>query len=82
MIEFINNNEFIETNTEPSKQYHRFTTSVINKCNTIIPRNKKFQTNILNPKPLQIRAFIKPHKNSEPTRPAVNFRNSPAYKLA
>jgi hypothetical protein len=82
ITEFINNNEFTETSTDPTKQYHRSTESTVNKCNVIIKKIKKWQANILNPKPPQIRAFIKLHKNSNPIRPVINFRNAPAYKLA
>jgi hypothetical protein len=44
------------------KQYHGSTKNVVNKCNIIIPKDKKWQINILNPKPPQIKGFIKLHK--------------------
>jgi hypothetical protein len=78
----MNNNDFIETNIDPTKQYHRTTKNVINKCNIIFPKDKKWQTNILNPKPLQIKSFTKLHKSNNPIRPVINFQNAPAYKLA
>jgi hypothetical protein len=35
-----------------------------------------------NPKPPQIRAFIKLRKPGNPIRPIINFQNAPIYKLA
>jgi hypothetical protein len=81
ILDFINNNDFIETNIDPTKQYHRNTRNVANKCNIIIPKDKKWQTNILSRKPPQMKAFIKLHKSNNPIRPVINFQNAPAYKL-
>jgi hypothetical protein len=62
--------------------YHRTIKNVVNKCNILIPKDKKWQTNIQNPKPPQIKAFIKLHKIGNPIRPIVNYQNAPIYKLA
>jgi hypothetical protein len=82
ILDFINSNDFVEINTDPTKQYYRTTKNVINKCNIKIPRDKKRQTSILNPKPPQIKAFIKLHKFNNPIRCIVIFQNVPVYKLA
>jgi hypothetical protein len=42
---------------------------VINKYNIIISKDKKWETNILNPKPPQIKAFIKLQKTITPLDP-------------
>jgi hypothetical protein len=57
ILEFINNNDYTEINTDPTKLYHRTIKNVVNKCNILIPKDKKWQTNILNPKPPQIKSL-------------------------
>jgi hypothetical protein len=81
-LDFINNNGFTETDIDRTKLYHRTIRNVVNKCNIVIPKDRKWQTTILNPKPPQIKAFIKLHKINKPIRPIVNFQNAPIYKLA
>jgi hypothetical protein len=67
ILYFISNNDFTETDTDPTKLYHRTVKNVVNKCNILIPKDKKWQPTILNPKPPQIKAFIKLHKKITPS---------------
>jgi hypothetical protein len=73
ILDFINDNNYTEINTDPTKSYHRTIKNTVNKCNILIPKDKKWQTNIQNPELPQIKAFIKLHKTGNPIRPIVNF---------
>jgi hypothetical protein len=39
--EFINNDDLAETNIDPTKQYQKNTTNIIDKCNMAVPKDKK-----------------------------------------
>lgn len=80
--EFMSNNEFTEKNIDPTKQYHKTIRNTVNKCSIIVPKDKKWQINCLNPKSPQIKGSIKLHKVDNPIRPVINFRYAPAYKVA
>jgi hypothetical protein len=48
----------------------------------VIPRDVKWKYINLNPSPPTIKGLVKIHKPTQPIRPVVNWRNTPAYKLA
>ena len=49
---------------------------------TLIPHDSKWKYTNMNPSAPTIKGLIKIHKPGHPVRPIVNWRNTPAYKLA
>jgi hypothetical protein len=80
--DFLSNIEFTETNIDPTKQSQKTIRNTTNKCNIIIPKDKKWKVNSLNPRPPLLQGFIKLHKSDKPIRPVINFQYAPAYKIA
>jgi hypothetical protein len=64
--DFVHSNDLLETNMDPTKQYHKTIRNLVNKCNITIPKNVKWKVNCLNPKPPQLKGFIKLHKAGNP----------------
>jgi len=56
--------------------------SNINERQIIIQKDERWKYINLNPTAPTIRGLIKIHKEGSPIRPIVNWKNSPAYKLA
>jgi hypothetical protein len=47
-----------------------------------LKKDKRWKYVTLNPTPPMIRGLIKIHKEDSPFRPIVNWKNTPAYRLA
>jgi hypothetical protein len=69
--DFINNNEFVKTNIDPTKQFQKTVRNITNKCNIIIPKDKKWRGNNLNPKSPSLQGYIKLHKSDKPIRSVI-----------
>ena len=82
MQTFIANNYFTLVPHDTTKTLQRVVSTVINECKDSIPKETKWRHVSLNPTAPKIRGLIKIHKEDSPIRPIVNWKNSPAYKLA
>jgi hypothetical protein len=79
---FINNNNFTHIGSDPTKKYQRAVRASINRCPHVIRGNAKWGHVTMNPTSPHIRGLLKVHKPDSLIRPAVNWTNAPAYKLA
>jgi hypothetical protein len=77
--DFIQNNQFINVNTNPTDQYTKMIKHELNKQN-IIQKEHKWKYSNMNPTAPNLHSTIKLHKQNTPIRPVVNWRNSPAKK--
>jgi hypothetical protein len=80
--DFITNNKFQISNTDPTPLYQKQIWKTINNSRTLINKTHKGKFINLNPSAPTIKGLIKLHKADQPIRPVVNWRNAPAYKLA
>jgi hypothetical protein len=79
---FISDNNFTKIGSDLTKKHQRDIRTLLNTCPHLIPSNTKWRYINMNPSPPYIRGLIKIHKPEAPIRPIVNWKNSPAYKLA
>ena len=79
---FIDNNNFQTSTSDPTKNYQNQVRKTINRSTTLIPQEYRWRHINLNPSAPSIKGLIKLHKTDQPIRPVVNWRNAPAYKLA
>jgi hypothetical protein len=80
--DFITNNNFQTSNTDPTPRYQKQIRKTINDSSTLINKNQKWKYTNLNPSAPTLKGLIKLHKTDQPIRPVVNWQNAPAYKLA
>jgi hypothetical protein len=78
--DFIQNNQFINLNTNPTDQYTKMIKHELNKQN-IIQKEHKWKYSNMNTTAPNLHSTIKLHKQNTPIRPVVNWRNSPAYNV-
>jgi hypothetical protein len=82
ILTFINENRITHLNKDPTDQFQKQIQQVLQKCNTLIDKNKiKYLMNI-KPTAPKLNAYIKTHKRDEPIRPVINSIQAPTYKLA
>jgi hypothetical protein len=67
---------------EVIKKLQHATRSIVNECNVIIPKDKKWECMNLNRSIPSIRYLIKFHTVDAPIRPIEDWTKAPAYKLA
>jgi len=80
--DFILANKFQTTTQDPTNSFQSQVRILINNSKTLIPPDTKWKYKNMNPTALTIKGLIKLHKPEQPIRPVVNWRGSPAYKLA
>jgi hypothetical protein len=76
------NNNFTLFPHDTTKRLQRIVRTAINECKDTLPKETKWRHVSLNPTAPKIRDLIKIHKEDSPIRPVVNWKNTPAYKLA
>jgi hypothetical protein len=79
---FISDNNFTPSKQDVTKKLQSATRYIVNECNVIIPKDKKWKYINLNPSTPSVRDLIKFHTVDAPIRPIVDWTNAPAYKLA
>jgi hypothetical protein len=79
--DFIQANNFQTATKDPTKNFQSQIMKAINNSKTLIPRETKWKNINMNPSACTINGLIKMHKPEHPTRPAVNWRSAPAYKM-
>jgi fructosamine-3-kinase len=79
---FIQNNNILPLNKDPTEQYHKQVSQVLQKFNPFIPRNQHKYLLQIKPNAPQLNALIKTHKIDNPIRPVINCIKAPSYKLS
>jgi hypothetical protein len=79
--DFIQNNQFINLQNNPTDQYKKNDKHELNKQN-IIQKEHKWKYSNMNPKAPNLHATIKLYEQNTPIKQVVNWKNSPAYNLA
>jgi hypothetical protein len=79
--DFIQNNQFINLQNNPTALYQKIIKHELNKQN-ILQKEHKWKYSNMKPKAPNLHATIKLRKHNTPVRPIVNLKNSPAYSLA
>jgi hypothetical protein len=69
---FINNNNFRTTSTNPTKTYQGQIRKTINNSTTLIGPDSRWKYINLNPTEPTIRGLVKLHETDQPIRPVVN----------
>jgi hypothetical protein len=54
----------------------------VKQSKTLIPKDSRWKYINMNPSTPSIKGLIKIHKQDQPIRPVVNWRNAPAYQLS
>jgi len=80
--DFIQTNNFQTSTKNQTKTFQAQVRKAINKSKTLIPPENKWKHININPTAPSIKGLIKLHKSEQPIRPVVNWRGTPAYKLA
>ena len=80
--EFINNNNILSLNKDPTEKYQKLIQQAIKKANSIIDKNvHKYLMNI-KPTAPKLTVQLKTHKVNQPIRPVINNTPAPAYRTA
>jgi len=80
--DFILNNNFRTTTTDPTNTFHSHIRQTINESRSLITRDTRWEYINMNPSAPSIKGLIKLHKPDQPIRPVMNWKNAPAYRLA
>jgi thermostable 8-oxoguanine DNA glycosylase len=79
---FIQENQITPLNKVPTNLFQKQIQQALQKCSTLVEKNKhKYLMNI-KPAAPRLNAYIKTHKQDEPIRPVVNNIQAPSYKSA
>jgi hypothetical protein len=79
--QFVNDNKFDRTNTDPRVAFQKQSNQAI-QSSTIIKNEHKWKIKSMNPTPPVIKGLVKLHKENNPIRPVINMRTSPSYKFS
>jgi len=79
---FIDKNNYQTSTVNPTKTFQNQVRRTINHSTALIAQNSKWNLINLNPSAPTIKGLTKLHKPDQPTRPIVNGRNAPAYKIS
>jgi hypothetical protein len=82
VLHFINDNNFTNMTNDPTQNFQKGITKIINDCPLLIKKNEKWKYINLNPTAPNMSGLLKLHKLDSPIRPVVNWTQAPAYKLA
>ena len=82
MDTFIQENNIMMLNKDPTESYHRQLQQTMQTCEDLIEKNRR--KHLLNIKPTvpRINAYIKTHKENKPVRPVIDNTQAPSYKIA
>jgi hypothetical protein len=79
--QFINDNKFDSSNTDPTVAFQKQSNQAI-QSSTIIKNEHKWKLKSINPTSPVIKGLVKLHEENNSIRPVINMRTSPSYKLA
>ena len=74
--DFIKANNLPFTPTDPTKTYQTAARKTINSSKILIPQDNRWKYINMNPTAPTIKGLIKLHKQDQPIRPVVNWRNA------
>jgi hypothetical protein len=78
---FIQENNIMKLNKDPTDSYHRQIQQTMQKCKNLIDKSKqKYMLNIKATAP-KINAYIRTHKDNNPIRPVIDNTQAPSYKI-
>jgi hypothetical protein len=80
--DFLSNNDFRTISTDPTTSFQTQILTTIRQSPTLIPNEHRWKYINMNPSAPSIKGLIKLHKQDQPIRPVMNWRNAPAYKLS
>jgi hypothetical protein len=80
--DFTDNNEFRICSSNPTQTFQTLTRKTVRNSPTLIPKEHRWKYTNMNPSAPTIKGLVKIHKQNQPIRPVVNWRNAPAYKLS
>jgi hypothetical protein len=79
---FIQENNIVKLNKDPTDTYQRQIQQTMQKCKDLIDKHRsKYMLNI-KPTAPKINAYIKTHKDNNPIRPVIDNTQAPSYKIA
>jgi hypothetical protein len=76
--QFISDNHIDPLKKDPTQNMHKQIQSGLKACKTLINGHKRTSLLQMNPKAPTLKARVKIHKPTAPTRPVINI-NAPAY---
>jgi hypothetical protein len=79
---FISKNNFTKAPNNHTTKLHKHINTTINECKITIRPTDRWKYKNMNPTAPRLHGTIKLHKEGNPIRPVVNWKNSPGYKLA
>jgi len=82
IMDFITNNNFIVADNDITKKLQYDLRHTINECQQLICKGARWRYTNFNPTAPALRGLLKIHKEDNPIRNNVNWKNAPAYKLA
>ena len=79
---FIHENHITQLNKDPTESFQKQIQQTMQKCNTIINKNKQKYLLQIKPTAPVLNGPIKIHKDNKPIRPVINNIQAPSYELA
>jgi hypothetical protein len=79
---FTSNSNFYKEAKDPTKKYQAEIKRTVQRSQALIPEEQRWKYTNMNPTAPTIKGLIKLHKQDQPIRPVINWRNAPAYKLS
>jgi hypothetical protein len=79
---FLSDNNFHTTVTDPTNTFQTQVRNIVKLSKNSIPKDNSWRYINMNPSAPSIKGLIKIHKQDQPIRPVVNWRNAPAYQLS
>ena len=82
IAKFLSDNNFHTVATDPMNTFQTQVRNTVKQSKTSIPKDSRWKYINMNPSAPSIKGFIKIHKQEQPIRPVVKWRNAPAYQLS
>jgi hypothetical protein len=79
---FLQDNNFHKNTSDPTTPFQSQIRNMVKQSKTLIPKDHRWRYINMNPSAPTIKGLIKIHKENQPIRPVVNWRNAPAYQLS
>ena len=79
---FISEYNFHTVTKDPTNTFQPQIRNTVKQSKTLIPKDSQWKYINMNPSAPSIKGLIKIHKQDQPIRPVINWRNAPAYRLS
>ena len=80
--DFLSGNNFQTIAADPTNTFQTQVRNTVKQSKTLIPEDSRWKYINMNTSAPSIKGLIKIHKQDQPIRPVVNWRNAPAYHLS